>query len=326
MKYELKSNKKYNIKINFDKKVENIMISGDATTTELGILIYNKFLLNHLNYTIFYKNKKLGIDDLEKVSYYFEEDPNPFLFIINNKLLSPDCKQSRSVYLTSNLNEKSLKDLVGKFFELKSLPFSVNIKLLMGKKYRIRFTRPLLANEFIQFYNIFNEKKTYKKIEPGLLPKLKFNKSSDIILEKNSREKSLSNVINTNNKDSLISFRTVNSGRDVYHPCYLKQINTIQKVKNKKYKIKLEKHLYKGSYNFPFLNPDQKYYRDKYLDKKNWMDKKGFIASIGNYKMGGSGSSFISNYVSATPSKSPLIHNFREVNKNKWINKKGFFS
>ena len=325
MEYELKSNKNYTIKMYIDKKVEDIIISSDENMTELGRLIYNKFLISYLDYSIFYKNKKLVIDELKNVSYYFEGDPKPFIFIINNKLLSPNCNQSCSVFLSANLSEKSVKDLVGKFFEYKSLPFNVSIKLIMGKKYRIRFQRPVLANEFIQFYNIFNEKKPNKSIELGLkLPRLYFNKSSDYVLEKNRREKSLRNVINTNNKDNLISFRTMNSGKDVYHPCYFKQLKIVQK--NIKSSIKLVKNLYKGSYNFPFLNPEQKYFRDKYLDKKNWMDKKGFIVSIGNYKMGGSGSSFISNYVSATPSQSPLNHNFREVNKNKWINKKGFFS
>ena len=33
---------------------------------------------------------------------------------------------------------------------------------------------------------------------------------------------------------------------------------------------------------------------------------------------------FISNYVRATPSESPLCHHFRDVNKSKWIDKKGF--
>ena len=35
-------------------------------------------------------------------------------------------------------------------------------------------------------------------------------------------------------------------------------------------------------------------------------------------------SSFIPNYVNATPSEPPLNHKYREVNKNKWINKSGF--
>ena len=33
---------------------------------------------------------------------------------------------------------------------------------------------------------------------------------------------------------------------------------------------------------------------------------------------------FIPNYVNATPSESPLNHNFRDINKQRWINKSGF--
>jgi hypothetical protein len=58
------------------------------------------------------------------------------------------------------------------------------------------------------------------------------------------------------------------------------------------------------------------------LDKSNWIDKKGFISSVGNYR---EKCNFIKNYVNATPSNPPVIYKFRDINKNKWINKKGFF-
>lgn len=328
MENNLKSNKNITIKIYFNNSVEDIIISSDATITELGKKICDKFLLSHFNYTISYKNKKLSMNDLKKVSYYFDHDPNPFLFIINNSILSPDCKQSRSVFLSTNLNEKGVKDLVNKFFEYKCLPFNAIIKLLLEKKYRIRFTKPVLANEFIQFYKIMNSKKIDSRIEMGLkLPNIKFRKniSSEFVLEKNRKENVLNNVIKQNHKDSLISDRTVKSGLDIYHPCYIKQLNSIQTTKRGRNKIKLVKSSYKGVFKLPFLNPDERYYREQYLDKKNWVDKKGFIVSVGNYKMGGFGCNFISNYVSATPSQPPLNHNFREIDKNKWMNKKGFY-
>lgn len=325
MEKKLKSDKKFNIKIYINNKVDEITIAGDATIPELSKIIFDKYLLSHFNYSIIYRNKKLTMNDLNKVSYYFEKEINPFLFIIDNKLNSPDCDQSSAVFITTDLTEKQINEIVGKYFELKSLPFNVNIKLLMQNKYRIRFTRPLHANEFIQYYNIIFSKKLNNRVEIGLrLPKLKFKKlSSDVAIDKNSRENVLNNVIKQNKKDSLISDRTMKSGLDVYHPCYLRGLRTLQNLKQKKNRIKLIKNNYKGIFNFPFLNPDEKYYREKFLDKKNWINKKGFYVSVGNYKMGG-GRNFISNYVSATPSESPLNHNFREVNKTKWVDKKGF--
>ena len=336
MKNEKISNKKYTIKLFFNNRIDNIIISGDAQIPELRKIIFDKYLLSHFNYTLFYKNKKLTMNDLNKVSNYFDKEKIPFLFIVNNKILSPENKISSTVFISENLSEKSINELVGKFFEYKSLPFNVNIKLLVNKKYRIRFTSPVLADEFIQFYNIINEKKiNNQKIELGLKLPLIRNKldksknkqsiSSEHILEYNSRENFLIKVKMNNTKDSCISERTLKSGLDLYHPFYIKQKENMQNLKFKKNKsrIKLIKNEYKGLFKLPFLNPDEKYFREKYMDKKNWLDKNGFYVSVGNYKMGGN--NYISNYVSLTPSESPLNYNFREVNKNKWMNKKGFY-
>ena len=69
------------------------------------------------------------------------------------------------------------------------------------------------------------------------------------------------------------------------------------------------------------MSKEEKYIREKLLDKKNWLNKNGFLVSVGKYKIK---DNFIPNYVNATPSESPLIHQFRDVNKYKWINKRGF--
>ena len=334
MDNDFHTNKKYTIKLYFNNRIENIIISSDALIPELRKIIFDKFLLSNFNYTIFYRNKKLTMNNLNKVSYYFEKEPIPFLFIINNKILSQNCNQSSSVFITTNENEKMISEILGRFFEYKSLPFNVDIKLLANKKFRIRFTSPILAEEFIQFYNIINEKKNNNKAELKL-PKIKNNfnnnnkikqsTSSENIVDYNSRENILNKVIMNNTRESSISFRTVKSGLDILHPFYMKQLQRVPNLKNnnKKRKIKIVKNDYKGIFKLPFLNPDEKYYREKFMDKKNWIDKKGFFVSVGKYKMGGN--NYISNYVCASPSEPPLNHNFREVNKNKWINKKGFF-
>ena len=119
-------------------------------------------------------------------------------------------------------------------------------------------------------------------------------------------------IINAiNSRDTSITEKSVSSGLNLYH-------DSVRKKKRRKYNI----NEYQGISYLPFLNPDERYYREKYLDKKNWLNKQGFIVSVGNYKMGGN--HFISNYVRATPSESPLCHHFRDVNKSKWIDKKGF--
>ena len=66
--------------------------------------------------------------------------------------------------------------------------------------------------------------------------------------------------------------------------CYLKnRRNNIRKrlFINEKY---LDDD-YESMYLVPFMNEDEKYYREKFLDKKNWINKSGCIVSVGKYKM-----------------------------------------
>ena len=54
MEKKLKFTKKYTIKLYFGNKVDEIIIPNDATIPELEKLIYDKYLLSHFNYSIFY--------------------------------------------------------------------------------------------------------------------------------------------------------------------------------------------------------------------------------------------------------------------------------
>ena len=315
---DINKNKCYNVKININNKIEELIIPNNYLISELKQNVLDKYLLPAFKYSIFYKNRKLSINDFHRVTSLFTDDKNPILFIIENKVISSDSQTNNVVGISSNFNEKRITELIGKFFEYKSIPFSAIIKKIIKGEYKIKFNKPLLAQEFIQFYNITKDKKI--KINSSAsnlkLPKLNKNKYHSIstgdLMERNQKEYYLNRVITNNTKDMFITQKTVESGMNIYH-------DSINNNRRKK-----QNDDYKGEYYLPFLNPDEKYYREKYLDKKNWLDKKGFFLSVGNYKMGG-GSNFIPNYVSATPSKSPLCHHFRDVRKNKWLNKKGFF-
>lgn len=70
-----------------------------------------------------------------------------------------------------------------------------------------------------------------------------------------------------------------------------------------------------------YRTPEEEARLEKYLDKVNWINKKGFISSVGHYS---SKEHFLKNYVGMTPSLPPLLHKFRNVDKDKWITKKGF--
>lgn len=311
----LNNKKIYKVKININNKIDTFSLSSDSLISELRQMILDKYLLSPFNYSIFYKNKKLSMNNFQKLSSLFNEDYNPFLFIVDNNILLPNLETDRnSINIVSNSNEKSISDLINKFFEYKNLPYNASMKNILKGKYKIRFNKPLLANEFIQFYNITNDKnRNYYEVKFPKIKKKFRSISSDYIIEKNKKENFLNKVIKSNLKDTSITEKSMSSGVNLFH----------DSLKHKK-SNRRNRNEYKGEYYLPFLNPDEKYYREKLLDKKKWLNKKGFIVSVGNYKMGG-GSHFISNYVSATPSESPLCHNFREVRKDKWVNKKGFY-
>ena len=72
----------------------------------------------------------------------------------------------------------------------------------------------------------------------------------------------------------------------------------------------------------PYISENEKrILEEKENKKKCWNKKQKFIVSVGKYSMK---PNFISNYVGMTPSENPKTHEFRMVDKKKWITIKGF--
>ena len=71
----------------------------------------------------------------------------------------------------------------------------------------------------------------------------------------------------------------------------------------------------------PYITEHEKHVLEEKENKKYFFKNKEFFTSVGKYSMK---QNFIPNYVGLTPGENPKNHEFREVDKNKWINKKGF--
>ena len=71
----------------------------------------------------------------------------------------------------------------------------------------------------------------------------------------------------------------------------------------------------------PYITEHEKHVLEEKENKKHFFKNKEFFTSVGKYSMK---QNFIPNYVGLTPGENPKNHEFREVDKNKWINKKGF--
>ena len=106
----------------------------------------------------------------------------------------------------------------------------------------------------------------------------------------------------------------------ILHSSSSASVNTssskISKRTNKTYLPKINR-----SVSSRYMCPEEKRIHEAFLDKKNWINKSGFIVSAGKYSFH---DRYISNYVNMTPSEPPVNHKYRDVNKKKWITEKGF--
>ena len=340
------------IKLCYNNNNYEVETSTKINASKLRQNIFSKYKIND-SYILSYKNKIILKTDSTPLSILFKNDSNPLLFINDNNTILPSIKQNCSITINSKIPQQVLLNILNLFFQSKYLPLNANIKSPSKGIYIIKFSKPILATEFLNYFNkklyknkIINKNniltidvnKNKKKVIPKIsssmnqLPilKEKINKKSTSesdILFKNDKNFQLYKVIKENSKSDLISQQTISSGINKYHQSCLHTLG------QRKTKIKLLKRndlindkycnegTYEGVYSFPFMSEEEKYNREKYLDKKNWINKKGFMVSIGKYKMK---DNFIPNYVNATPSESPLNYRYRDINKNKWINRNGF--
>lgn len=147
------------------------------------------------------------------------------------------------------------------------------------------------------------------------------------------------------NTKSTLSFRTLNNSNSVsilknkykfpnIKPRYMekKSSNSALKYKgntkiienafNRKHWADIK--MKAGSMNIenPFSESHSTEYLAMIKNKKKWLDQKGFNSCIGKATL--SHHYYIQNYVRVTPSKPVMFYQFRNVEKNKWINKDGF--
>ena len=72
----------------------------------------------------------------------------------------------------------------------------------------------------------------------------------------------------------------------------------------------------------PYLSNEDQIKQQNKENRKKWICQNNFNLFVG--KATTNKSFMIKNYVSKTPSNPPVLYNFREIHKNKWIDEKGF--
>jgi len=63
----------------------------------------------------------------------------------------------------------------------------------------------------------------------------------------------------------------------------------------------------------PYITPEDIRRVEYRESKRRWIQPRSFYCSVKTRPH------FISNYVQATPSQVPLLHSYREIEKNKWL-------
>ena len=321
------------VKINYLNEEHELLVSFSSTVMQLRQIIITYFKLNQSKYDIYYKNLKLNNNDMRPLSLLFEKDNKPLLFILDKKDILPMTKQKSSLTLYTKMPQTKFYEIVTKFFEYKQLENNAEIKNNIKGMYIINFPNASICTDFQEFYDnylrIDEENKTPSpKFKTAIaeknrliLPKInnnyyyekyKKNEKGNKYNGCDDRKKAINKVILYNSKSDLISEKCIRNGKYRMH-------NNGKKNNQKSAGVR-SKNNYKGIYKFPYMNNEEKYYREKFLDKKNWLNKNGFLP----YANKRSNNNFISNYVTATPSESPLLYKYRNVSKDKWINPKGF--
>ena len=291
-KENIYSNVKYNLNIYFKNRNNLISVDFYTSISDLKKTIFSYFKIDSLDYDLFYKNTKIHFNDNRPIALLFQNEfqNTPLLFIVE-KNKETNLVSKRAIYSVEIRTKYSLdkvKSILDKFFEFKNCPNDAIIKPNLKEIYEIRFRKSIMAKEFKQFFDAnYNNK-----------------------LKLNSNRISLSQI----NKP----IKNFNSNDDIKNNINLK------KKKNSIIYKNVEDSFEKGEFPIKYINNEEKYYNNKIIDTRNWLYEKGFINNTNKYNLNNN-YHFIENYVGATPNIPPVLHKFREVSKNLWINKRGFY-
>lgn len=283
------------ISLFYNAKEYYLPISNTKSIYDLVNLIINKFNINISLYDLIYDNKILQISKSLFLYALVKDNDNP-PFMLREKIFRDEEQQREMCVIIENF--PSFRDLTEQIDYFFSHYSSANNNYDIEYKNTlccIYFYNRAASFAFVQYMNALKySNDLYYKIKlsinyPNTINKL-LNQSSIIVKRLNQSNASIKtnkSIIKSNNKS------------------YLNRYYSAQKfIRN-------------GS---PYLSEEERRRRDERFDKKKWISKKGFQCSVGNYSMDRE----IKNYVNETPSESPLIHKFREINKHLWISRKGF--
>ena len=148
---------------------------------------------------------------------------------------------------------------------------------------------------------------------PSIINKSNYNKNNYKLYKSDFKNKSFKN--NNNISKNFLSL-------DSYYNMSTIKSNIINSYSHKHWENIYSKAGVITNDGSPYISEEEKYLKERIKDKIKWINKKGFFNWVG--KATSNKSYVIKNYVSQTPSLPPILHNFRPINKSKWIIKDDF--
>jgi len=284
----MNSGLKYNLYINFKERNNLISVDFNTSISELKKLIFDYFKIGYSYYDLFYKNTKIYFNDNRPISLLFEKDlqNTPLLFIIE-KNKEENLISKRAIYPVEISTKYSLD----------------KVKKILDKffEYKRCPNDAIIKHSLKEIYDI--------KFRRAIMAK-EFKQFFDT--NYNSKLKISPNKVNLSRINK--SIKNSNSNDDIKNNINLnKKMNSII-YKNKEDPFEKSEIPIKYKYNN----------NNKIIDTKFWLYEKGFINNTNKCNINNN-YHFIKNYVGATPNIPPVLHKFREVSKNLWLNKKGFY-
>ena len=207
---------------------------------------------------------------------------------------------------------------------------------------RVDFKNEAYLNEFINYISFIkyenphyksinikkdvsniNNKRTKKGSSNKVLPRVLDSLEEKYDFNRNNNNNTLAKSVSKHPKyklkikidDVIKAVKHNELNKDTYHGLSLKRDGEDEIITD----YYLQQNFLRNS--SPYINEHEKQILEEKENKKHFFKNKNFVTSVGKYSMK---PNFIPNYVGLTPGENPKNHEFREVDKNKWISKKGF--
>ena len=345
--------KNISIKLNPDQKISEII--SDSNPNSMFKIVPKKTKTMNLRYKTIEPNKNIHSRNNDQMNQLNNLSLSSKM--VRNNIKSLSLREN----IMMNTKREAIGAIITKFpsvqdvekilkdFNLNNIHFPEKKGLLTNidnNSLRVDFNKEAYLNEFINYISFIKyENPHYKKISI----KKDVSNINGILSSRGSSNKALPKIFNT--FEEKYDFQN-NKNNNINNNPLAKSAS-----KNPKYKLKIkiddvikalkQNELNKDSYHglslkrdgedeivtdyyqqqsflrnsSPYINEHEKQILEEKENKKHFFKNKNFVTSVGKYSMK---PNFIPNYVGLTPGENPKNHEFRAVDKNKWISKKGF--